>query len=61
MTSFHLKFEVKSSWYRAPKRERRKDINTIAPKYYQMAENQSAEMTIAPKNATPIPLQRTVY
>ena len=49
------------SWYRAPKRERRKDINTIAPKYYRMAENQSAEMTIAPKNATPIALQRTVY
>ena len=43
-------FQVsKPSWYQAPKRERRKDINTIAPKYYQMAENQSAEMTIVPK------------
>ena len=36
---------IKPSWYGAPKQERRKDINTIAPKYYQMAENQSAEMT----------------
>ena len=33
-----------------PKRERRIDIITIAPKYYRSAENQSAEKTKAPKN-----------
>ena len=37
-------------WYGAPKPERRNDIFTLAPKYYRCAENESAEMTRAPKN-----------
>ena len=37
------------SWSRAPKQEPRNYIFTIAPKYYQSAKNQSAEMTIEQK------------
>ena len=36
-------FMLNASWSRVMKREHRNDI-TIAPKYYQRAENQSAEI-----------------
>ena len=39
----------RSELFPRPKREGRNEIFTIAPKYYQRAENWSAKMTIAPK------------
>ena len=41
------------SWSRVLKRERRNDIFTLAPKYYQSTENQSAKMMIGPKKEKP--------
>ena len=40
---------LNASWSRAMKREHRNDIITIAPKYYQRAENQSAKIVLVPK------------
>ena len=40
----------RSAETRAPKPERQNDIFTFAPKYYRCAENESAEITRAPKN-----------
>ena len=48
-------------WIWAPKRERRNDNITFAPKYYRCAENQSAEMTIAPKNIRLLPFLTFYY